>query len=176
MSQKSMAKKSCLLNLCQNDGVASAWLNSVGTGSVCWCPLAYVSIWFIFGNVRGHIGVSSGVFRDVLDPQACAGVYLRAQGCSGMYLRAEFMQDSVWLEPTHQFGTSWKAKFVFTWLLWDIKISKPPYVTSLKMVELCHFWSFSDLSERNYNSQSFWITLYLSFFASLNKDELSLQM
>ena len=28
------------------------------------------------------------------------------------------------------------------------------------MVELCHFLSFSDLSERNYNSQSFWITLY----------------
>ena len=159
MSQKSMAKKSCLLNLCQNDGVAPAWLNSVGTGSVCWCPLAYVSIWFIFGNVRGHIGVSSGVFRDVLDPQACAGVYLRAQGCSGMYLRAEFMQDPVWLEPTHHFSTTRKAKFVFTWLLWDIKISKPPYVTSLKMVELCHFLSFSDLSERNYNSQSFWITL-----------------
>ena len=30
------------------------------------------------------------------------------------------------------------------------------------MVELCHFLSFSDLSERNYNSQSFWITLYLT--------------
>ena len=30
------------------------------------------------------------------------------------------------------------------------------------MVELCHFFlSFSDLSERNYNPQSFWIFLYL---------------
>ena len=49
----------------------------------------------------------------------------------------------------------------FAQLFWDIKISKPPNVTFLKMVELCHFLSFSDLSERNYNSQSFWITLYL---------------
>ena len=48
----------------------------------------------------------------------------------------------------------------FAQLFWDIKISKPLNVTFLKMVELCHFLSFSDLSERNYNSQSFWITLY----------------
>ena len=70
------------------------------------------------------------------------------------------MRDPVWLEPPHHYSKTRKARFVFTWLLWDIIISKPPYVTFLKMVELCHFLSFSDLSERNYNSQSCWITLY----------------
>ena len=53
-----------------------------------------------------------------------------------------------------------ERQYYFAQLFWDIKISKPPYVTFLKMVELCHFLSFSDLPERNYNSQSFWVTLY----------------
>ena len=51
-----------------------------------------------------YIGVSSGVFGDVLGPQ----------GCSEVYLRAEFMRDPVWLEPTHHFSKTRKARFVFT--------------------------------------------------------------
>ena len=39
------------------------------------------------------------------------------------------------------------------------QISKPPYVPFLKMVEFFNFLYFLDLSERNYNSQSFLITL-----------------
>ena len=36
------------------------WLNSEGTGSVCWCTFAYVSVCFIFRNLRGHIGAFQG--------------------------------------------------------------------------------------------------------------------
>ena len=47
----------------------------------------------------------------------------------------------------------------FTWIFLDIKISKPPYVSLPKIIGFCHFSWFLGLSERNYKSQSLWITL-----------------
>ena len=56
----------------------------------------------------------------------------------------------------------WKARLFSTWIFWDIKISKPPYVSLPKIIGFCHFSWFLGLSERNYKSQSLLITLYLT--------------
>ena len=61
---------------------------------------------------------------------------------------------------TNQFSTTKKGEIVFSWRLIDIKISKPPLVSFPKMVGFYHFLRFWHLSQRNYNWQSFWITLY----------------
>ena len=50
--------------------------------------------------------------------------------------------------------------FFFKLLHWAIKIPKPPYVGIQKIIGLCSFLHFLAPSERNYNLQSFWITLY----------------
>ena len=86
-----------------------------------------------------------------------------AWGCSRVFLETLFMKDSVRLELTHQLGPTLKGKILFTWRFWDIKISKPDYLPLPKMIEFCHFFYFSCLSEKNYNLQSFWITLYCVF-------------
>ena len=72
-----------------------------------------------------------------------------------------YIHDQVRLEPILHVGKTVKGKIFFTYLFWDIKISKPDYLPFLKMSEFCHFLKFSCLSERNYNLQSLWITLYL---------------
>ena len=53
-----------------------------------------------------------------------------------------------------------KGEIVYSWHFWDIKISKPPNIPFPKMVGFCQFLWFWHPSQRNYNSQSFWITLY----------------
>ena len=70
------------------------------------------------------------------------------------------MHDWVRLEPILHIGPTLKGKIFFTRHFWDIKISKPPYLPLPKKIEFCHFSYFSCLSERNYNLQSLWITLY----------------
>ena len=70
------------------------------------------------------------------------------------------MHDRVRLEPILPFGKTVKGKTFFMWRFWDIKISKSDYLPLPKMIEFCHFSYFSCLSEKNYNLQSFWITLY----------------
>ena len=57
----------------------------------------------------------------------------------------------------------WKTGVFFTWTFWDIKISKPPYISSLKMVGFVHFSNFFIPSEKYYKLQSCWITLYQIF-------------
>ena len=47
-----------------------------------------------------------------------------------------------------------------TWQFWNIKIPKPPYISSLKIIGFLHFLNFLGLSEKNYNPQSLMITLY----------------
>ena len=49
---------------------------------------------------------------------------------------------------------------VGTWDTLGIKIPKPPYKSSLKMVGFVHFSNFLLPSEKYYNLQSCWITLY----------------
>ena len=46
-----------------------------------------------------------------------------------------------------------------TWDTLGLKIPKPPYISSLKMVGFVHFSNFLILSEKYYNLQSCWITL-----------------
>ena len=52
-------------------------------------------------------------------------------------------------------GKAPKGKFPHTWQLWDIKIPKPPYISSLKIIGFLHFLHFWDPSEKDYNLQSF---------------------
>ena len=58
-------------------------------------------------------------------------------------------------------GNAWRGKTPRTWHFWNIKIPKPPYISSLKIIELIHFWKILGPSEEIYNLQSLWITLYL---------------
>ena len=46
-----------------------------------------------------------------------------------------------------------------TWQFWNIKIPKPPYMRSLKIIGFLHFLNFLGSSEKNYNPQSLMITL-----------------
>ena len=69
------------------------------------------------------------------------------------------MYDWVNLELNHNFGKTLKGKILFTWHFWDIKLSKPPNVPFPKIVGFCNFLRIWHLSQRNYNWQSFWITL-----------------
>ena len=64
-------------------------------------------------------------------------------------------------KQTNQFGTTSKGEIVFSWCFQDIKISKSPNVSFPKMVGFCNFLWFWHLSQRNYNWQSYWITLYV---------------
>ena len=57
-------------------------------------------------------------------------------------------------------GKSQKGKIPHNWCFWNIKIPKPPCISSLKIIGLLHFWKFLGLSEENYNPQSLWIILY----------------
>ena len=54
----------------------------------------------------------------------------------------------------------WNEKIVGTWDTLGIKIPKPPYISSLKMVGFVHFSNFLIPSEKYYKLQSCWITLY----------------
>ena len=56
---------------------------------------------------------------------------------------------------------SWKGKIPHTWHFLNIRIPKPPYISSLKIIRLLNFLNFLGLSEENYNLQSLWITLYM---------------
>ena len=58
-------------------------------------------------------------------------------------------------------GKSLKGKIPHTWHFSNIKIPKPPFISSLKIIGFLHFWKFWGPSEENYNLQSLWITLYL---------------
>ena len=59
-------------------------------------------------------------------------------------------------------GKTPKGKFPYTWQFWNIKIPKPPYISSLKIIGFLHFFKFWGPSEKNYNLQSLMITLFIS--------------
>ena len=52
-----------------------------------------------------------------------------------------------------------KGKTPQAWHFWNIKIPKPPYISSLKIIGLLHFLKFLGPLETNYLWQSFRITL-----------------
>ena len=59
-----------------------------------------------------------------------------------------YIHDQVRLEPILHVGKTVKGKIFFTYLFWDIKISKPDYLPFLKMSEFCNllkiFMSFRE--------------------------------
>ena len=58
-------------------------------------------------------------------------------------------------------GNAWRGKTPRTWHFWNIKIPKPPCISSLKIIGLLHFWKVLGPSKANSNPQSLCITLYL---------------
>ena len=78
----------------------------------------------------------------------------------GCYLRAHPLRDRAWVEQLYHICTTPNSKICFTWLYWDIKISKCLYINLKKMVEFCNLSIFWCLSERNYKIQLYYITLY----------------
>ena len=68
--------------------------------------------------------------------------------------------DAYCVSGVNVHGMKW-AKNANIWHLRHIRILKPPYVSSLKMVGFVHFSNFLIPSEKDYNLQSCWISLYL---------------
>ena len=56
-------------------------------------------------------------------------------------------------------GIAPRGKIQSTWHFLNIKIPKPPYISSLKITGVANFFHFFTLSEANYNLQSLSITL-----------------
>ena len=54
-----------------------------------------------------------------------------------------------------------EGKIPHSWHFWNIKIPKPPYISSIKIIGSLHFLKLLGLVENNYLWQSFWITLYI---------------
>ena len=113
------------------------------SGSVCWCLFCF----WVSGGCFNWSGWYFGV------PELLEGVRGYFWRLTPWGIQSDWSQSSILAQP-------WKAGFFFTRRFWDIKISKPPYLPLPKKIEFCHFSYFSCLSERNYNLQSLWITLY----------------
>ena len=59
-------------------------------------------------------------------------------------------------------GKAPRGKFSHTWQFWNIKIPKPPNLSSLKIIGFLHFLKFLGPLGKDYNLHSLIITLYLS--------------
>ena len=130
--------------------------------------------------LKQHLSMSWGVWRCLLTsvgmysslerPWGCLGdvwgvtggiwVAFIKIGGTGMSLGGIWVLSPCSMEPNHYFGISPKCMTFFTWPYWDIKISKWPDISFLKIIGLSHFWSFLGLSEIYYLSQLLLITLY----------------
>ena len=70
-----------------------------------------------------------------------------------------FGQKCQFLAKFGRFFVPFRPMPVGTWDTLGIKIPKPPYISSLKMVGFVHFSNFLIPSEKYYKLQSCWITL-----------------
>ena len=117
-----------------------------------------VCVFLVFGCLEGCFNWSGWYFGI---PELLGGV----RGCFWRFtpwgIQSDWSQLTILAQP-------WKARIFFTWRFSDIKISKPPYLPFPQMTEFCHFSYFSCLSERNYNLQSLWITLYVVHISQKN--------
>ena len=115
--------------------------------SVFWCLLVSYVVWRCG---EGVWGVSQRV----------------SECCLWAYLMFGFLQGSIWvfrlcmMQQSFYIGKSRKGKIPHTLHFSNIRIPKPPYISSLKIIRLLNFLNFLGLSEENYNLQSLWITLY----------------
>ena len=115
--------------------------------SVCWCLLVSVGICWrlvLSGDVWGvPLGVSEGiwvVFRQIWGAWMCLGVI--------------WVSSPFWTEQIALFWHSHEVQELFTWLYWDIKISKCPDISFPKITGLCHLFDLLGPSEANYKTQS----------------------
>ena len=85
--------------------------------------------------------------------------------CLWTWLNFGSLWGSIWvfrpcmMQQMLYIGKSPKGEIPHTWHFWNIKIPKPPYVSSLKIIGLLHLFKFLGPSKENYNLQSLWITL-----------------
>ena len=121
-----------------------------------WHLLVSVDVW------RRRL-VSYGVWRC---KEGVWGVSQRvSECCLWAYLMFGFLQGSIWvfrlcmMQQSFYIGKSRKGKIPHTLHFSNIRIPKPPYISSLKIIRLLNFLNFLGLSEENYNLQSLWITL-----------------
>ena len=122
-------KKSCLSRFCQNGGLAPVWLGHAFLRSV----------WELSWSVWRHLAVSVGVF---LFLDVWRGVSIDLGDIFGMpELLGSVFGDSLHegLAQTGANSLFWpnpKRQEFFTYLFWDIKISKPHYMPFLKSFDI----------------------------------------
>ena len=122
--------------------------------AACWCLLVFDGVFLVsYGVWRWEEGVW-GVTKRI--SECCLWTWLRFWSLPGSIwvFRPCMMQQMLYI------GKSPKGKIPHTWHFWNIKIPKPPYVSSLKIIGLLHLFIFLGPSKENYNLQSLWITLY----------------
>ena len=127
------------------------WMAFAGA---CWCLLVSDGVFLVsYGVWRWEEGVW-GFTQSVYE--CCLWTWLRFGSLWGSIwvFRPCMMQQMLYI------GKSPKGKIPHTWHFWNIKIPKPPYVSSLKIIGLLHLFKFLGPSKENYNLQSLWITLY----------------
>ena len=120
---------------------------------VCWCLLVSDGVFLVsYGVWRWEEGVW-GVTQRI--SECCLWTWLRFGSLRGSIwvFRPCMMQQMLYI------GKSPKGEIPHTWHFWNIKIPKPPYVSSLKIIGLLHLFKFLGPSKENYNLQSLWITL-----------------
>ena len=159
-------KKSCLSGLVQNGQLAPVWLDPsrsespktpLNTPKQLWHPkISPKSIETPLQTTKNKKDTNR--HQPILPDVKSAKTTLRDS------LK---MHDRVRLEPILHFGKTVKGKtFIHLTLLRHQNIKTSLHTTS-KYDWVLPFSYFSCLSERNYNLQSFWITLYM-FLASSN--------
>ena len=127
------------------------WMAFAGA---CWCLLVPDGVFLVsYGVWRWEEGVW-GFTQSVYE--CCLWTWLRFGSLWGSIwvFRPCMMQQMLYI------GKSPKGKIPHTWHFWNIKIPKPPYVSSLKIIGLLHLFIFLGSSKEIYNLQSLWITLY----------------
>ena len=98
MSQKGQVKKIPSFLGCAKIVCFPSWHGSGVSGSVCLSLLVSVYTWCSLYDMRGYLGISGSVFRDIsisFGDQMCSGIYLRPCPCC---------IGSGW--KTHNFGTT----------------------------------------------------------------------
>ena len=124
------------------------WWSSLVAAGTCWCLIVF---YFGLDMCGGCLkSVSNGIW--VLCVELCK-IWLRPR----VYMSVQAFRVQQMLYD----GIAPKGKIPSTWHFWNIKIPKPPYISSLKITGFANFFHFFTLSEANYNSQSLSITLYL---------------
>ena len=135
----------------------NTWRLMLTLNGICWCLLVSLGVW-------RHLLVSYGVWRC---EEGVWGVSHRvSECCLWTRLRFGFLRGNIWvfrpcMVQNCFIGKSPKGKTPHTWHFLNLKIQKPPYTTSLKLIGSLHFFKTLSPSEENYNPQSLWIILYL---------------